>query len=156
MAIQKTPRQSIAHYLDISGSVCIGSYVQFYFQTQTNNRYQSQVIQNTVHVTASGVFATYYFYGTSTGGQVTVPVENPTAKSAKRALTTSFGSICFGSLIIAIIRFLKQMATNARNDSARDGNVALAIFACIFACILQCIGDILNYFNHVSLFFDLW
>ena len=111
---------------------------------------QSQVIQNTVHVTISGLFATYYFYGSSTGGTVTVPVSNPTAKAAKRALTTSFGTICFGSLLIAIIRTLKAMADQAGRDAAADGNMVACFFACCVSCILACIGDILEYFNHYA------
>ena len=56
------------------------------------------VIMNIVHVTVAGSFASWYFL---------YPVqkqENPTWKSMMRALTTSFGSICLGSLIVAIVK----------------------------------------------------
>lgn len=57
----------------------------------------------------------------SASGAVSVPVSNPTAASAKRALTTSFGSICYGSLIIAIIQTLKAMARSAQQSAADNG-----------------------------------
>ena len=57
------------------------------------------------------------------------------------ALTTSFGSICFGSLIVAIIQTLRNLAEQAQNS--RDGN----ILACIAQCILACIQSIVEYFN---------
>lgn len=107
------------------------------------------MIQNTVHVTVSGLFATYYFFGTATGGIVTVPVSNPTVGSAKRALSTSFGSVCYGSLIIALVRTMKFIADNARQNAREDGNMAVMFLACCLSCIIQCIGDILEYLNHV-------
>ena len=85
--------------------------------------------------------------GVSNGQSVDVPVKNPTAQSAKRALTTSFGSICYGSLLIAIIQTLRAMANQAKNDSNNDGNAGLAILFCCLQCILSLIADILEYFN---------
>jgi hypothetical protein len=66
----------------------------------------SQVISNAVHVTVSGLFASVYFMGAwdVATDRVTVPMSNPTLQSAKRAMTTSFGPICFGSLLIAILQ----------------------------------------------------
>lgn len=97
----------------------------------------SQVITNTVQTTISGVYATYYFlHGT---GQIIV---NPVIQSFKRAITYSFGSICFGSLIVATIqtiRFLLQMA--------RDEN---SIAGAIVDCILGIIQGLVEYFNYYA------
>lgn len=60
--------------------------------------------------------------------------------SMKRAMTTSFGSICFGSLIVAIIQALRALANAARSND--DGN---AILVCIAECILQCLASIVEY-----------
>ena len=57
-------------------------------------------------------------------------------------MTTSFGSICFGSLIVAIIQALRALANAARSND--DGN---AILVCIAECILQCLASIVEYFN---------
>ncbi|ORX85665.1 DUF580-domain-containing protein, partial [Anaeromyces robustus] len=111
--------------------------------------FTSQVINNTVHVTISGVFATFYFRGVIEPGtkNINVDVKNPTVKSFKRAITTSFGSICFGSLIIAIIETLKTLAKNAKEQGREDGNAAVALIACCIECILSCVGDMIEYFN---------
>jgi hypothetical protein len=110
------------------------------------------VVQNTVHVTVSGLFATVYFMGTADQTRqfkVTVPVQNPTAKSAKRALTTSFGSICYGSLIIALIQTLRYIVRSAAQQSQEDGN--LFAFFCLYCldCILSIIESLAEYFNKV-------
>jgi hypothetical protein len=107
----------------------------------------AQVIKNSAHLTLCGLFATYYFMGVSNGQTVEVPVKNPTLKSAKRAMTTSFGSNCYGSLLIAIISTLRSIAQQAKNDAASDGNIGLAICLCCLQCILSLIEDILEYFN---------
>eukprot|EP01062_Namystynia_karyoxenos_P063604 TRINITY_DN56404_c0_g1_i1.p1 TRINITY_DN56404_c0_g1~~TRINITY_DN56404_c0_g1_i1.p1 ORF type:complete len:560 (+),score=155.06 TRINITY_DN56404_c0_g1_i1:93-1772(+) len=93
-----------------------------------------QVVAGIVHVTACGVAATWFFFS---GTQMP---RNPTAKSLKRASTTSLGSICFGSLIVAIlklIKFLVQMMNDDRNGALR----------CIILCILNCLDSIMRYFN---------
>ena len=54
-------------------------------------------------------------------------------------MTTSFGSICFGSLIVAIIQALKQLVNAARG--ADDG---YGILLCIIECLLGCIESIVS------------
>jgi hypothetical protein len=58
-----------------------------------------------------------------------------------RTVTTSFGSICFGSLLVAIVQALRALA-----DSAQQNGDA-QILACIAQCILACLASILEYFN---------
>ncbi|KAJ3282915.1 putative choline transporter, neither null mutation nor overexpression affects choline transport, partial [Blyttiomyces sp. JEL0837] len=109
----------------------------------------NEVTRNVVHVTVAGTFATYYFTGVQEPGsnQVTVPVKNVTAKSAGRALTTSLGPVCFGSLLIAIIQTMKVLANIAKNQAAEDGNLLVCLLAACCQCILACIEDLLDYFN---------
>ncbi|KND04289.1 uncharacterized protein SPPG_00024 [Spizellomyces punctatus DAOM BR117] len=110
--------------------------------------YVTQVISNTIHVTISGLFATYYFMGTrQPDGKVTVPVRNPTASSAKRAVTTSFGPVCFGSLIIALIQTIRALLRMASQSAAEDGNIAGALCAACAGCFLSCIEGLVEYFN---------
>ena len=105
-----------------------------------------QVIKNSVHLTVSGLFGTVYFMGVADqAGNVTVPVKNPTAASARRAMTTSFGSNCYGSLLIAIIQTLRALVQNARQDTG--DNVAAMILLCCVQCILSCLQDMLEYFT---------
>eukprot|EP01111_Echinosteliopsis_oligospora_P005892 TRINITY_DN1963_c0_g1_i1.p1 TRINITY_DN1963_c0_g1~~TRINITY_DN1963_c0_g1_i1.p1 ORF type:complete len:554 (-),score=174.30 TRINITY_DN1963_c0_g1_i1:53-1714(-) len=92
-----------------------------------------QVIKNVVHVTTSGLIATWYFMNDA------MPT-NPTNKAFKRAMTTSFGSICFGSLLVAILRTLKQLANSGRNGRNN-------IIQCLAVCILGILDRLLTYFN---------
>mmetsp|Transcript_11583 Transcript_11583/g.17007 ORF Transcript_11583/g.17007 Transcript_11583/m.17007 type:complete len:540 (+) Transcript_11583:101-1720(+) len=94
-----------------------------------------QVITNIVHVTTAGVVGTWWF----------TPIAEPSSRnitsSLGRALTYSFGSICFGSLLIAIMQVLEQMA-RSQNRNGR-GN----ILTCLIQCIIQCLRGWLEYFN---------
>ncbi|KAJ3144567.1 putative choline transporter, neither null mutation nor overexpression affects choline transport [Geranomyces variabilis] len=108
----------------------------------------SQIIKNVVHVTVSGVFATYYFTAIQTAdGSVVVPVRNPTIKSAKRALTTSFGSIAFGSLIVALIQTLRAVLNTVRRNAQDDNNSALALAATCADCILSMVEAFVAFIN---------
>jgi len=101
----------------------------------------TQVIKNTLHVTVSGVFATVYFMKGSPYGMP----ENPTVDSFKRASTTSFGSICLGSLLVAILQTIRALLRGVRTN-----NGALGLLVCFIDCILSCIEALLKYFNHYA------
>jgi hypothetical protein len=64
-----------------------------------------------------------------------------------RAFTTSFGSIAFGSLIVAILAALEQMAQMAREKAERRGNVAAACALCFAECVLGMVRRAVEYFN---------
>jgi hypothetical protein len=93
----------------------------------------SQVLQNIVHVSCSGTFATWYFLSNN------MPA-NPTAKALRRALTYSFGSICLGSLLVALIKTIRAIVRSLRNSR-------FALLACLIDCILSCLDGLLQYFN---------
>ncbi|CAG8601833.1 10331_t:CDS:2, partial [Dentiscutata heterogama] len=94
----------------------------------------SQVVKTIVHVTASGVYATYYFLeGTPQGTGTT-----PTLSSFKRATTTSIGSICFGSLIIALLNTARAVLRSFADSD--DG--ACGFLACCIACLLAWIESL--------------
>ncbi|KAK3842068.1 MAG: plasma-membrane choline transporter-domain-containing protein [Linnemannia gamsii] len=99
----------------------------------------SQVLSNIVHTTICGVYATYYFMAGSPQGMT----KSPTIESFKRSVTTSFGSICFGSLIIAIIQTLRFIANMARGD----GDGVMAFVACLIDCLLACLQGIAEFIN---------
>lgn len=119
-----------------------------------------QVIQNSVHVTVAGTVATWCkcswrAFATLAATILTLstptltgysPAESGCCSSAVcnsflRTITTSLGSICFGSLLVAIIQALKSMARQAQEDGECN------ILACIAQCILGCIESIVEYFN---------
>lgn len=91
-------------------------------------------LKNTIHTTISGVYGSWYFCPNN------MP-KGPTRGAARRALTYSFGSISFGSLIVAIINMLRQACSIAQQSEANSGNAGAA---CLF-CILQCFIGILDW-----------
>lgn len=97
-----------------------------------------QVIQNVVHTSVCGVFATFYFLH-GTGAAIMKPVWN----SFSRSITYSFGSIAFGSLIVAVIQFIRFLINSTRNE--RDNLAA----ACA-DCLLGMIEGLVRYFNYYA------
>jgi len=96
-----------------------------------------EVVKYVVHCTASGVTAAWYF---------TPDSHSPTMGSLKRALTTSFGSICFGALLISIIKTLRSMLNRAARESRRS-NVGVMILICMARCMLNCLNRAAELFN---------
>ena len=99
------------------------------------------VFTNITQTTVAGIIGTYCFEETS---------ESPSSPSVvvgslKRSCTTSFGSICFGSLLNAIVTALRAMADNARQSRDREGGAALLL--CLLQCVLSILEDIIEYFN---------
>lgn len=105
-------------------------FLSFYFT--------EQVLEACVHTTISGVVGTWWVAPQDNGC-----CSRAVCNSFIRTLTTSFGSICFGSLLVAIIQALRAIANQARHSE--DG--AAAIIACLCECILDCLAGILEYFN---------
>jgi len=93
---------------------------------------------NTCHVAFAGVFGSWYF-GKDNSSTV--------CKSFKTAVTTAFGSICLGSLIIAVIRAMEELMKKMKKDAEEEGNTAVQIIACVLQCIIGCIGDILEWIS---------
>jgi len=100
--------------------------------------YTHQVIQNVVHCTTAGVVGTWWLVPEEAQSCCSPAVRD----SWCRSMTTSFGSICFGSLVVAVIQALRQLANAARNND--DAN---AILICIVDCILSCLESLAEYIN---------
>jgi len=107
----------------------------------------SQVIDNTVHVAVAGVFAHFYFIESAPSGERPPATGSPTLGSLKRAMTTSFGSICFGSLIIALIQTTRALLRAVAQDS--DNGFAAFCAMCV-ECILGLIEGLVEYFNYYA------
>lgn len=98
--------------------------------------FTQQVLESCVHVTISGVVGTWWVAPEDNGF-----CSGAVCNSFIRTMTTSFGSICFGSLLVAIIRALEALARQARE------NGDAGILACIAECILSCLAGLVEYFN---------
>ncbi|KAI8971865.1 plasma-membrane choline transporter-domain-containing protein [Mycotypha africana] len=130
----------------------VGIYQVYYNNTGSNSKlnaamvflifsfyWTTQVISYVTHVTLSGVFATVYFLNNQ--------IAHPIWGSAKRALTTSFGSICFGGLLIALINTLRYFIQVARSNT---DNEVFAFMLCILDCIIGCYQGLFEWFNQYA------
>lgn len=113
----------------------------------------SEWIKNTVHTTIAGVYGSWYFWSKSAGGMP----KKSTRGAFRRATIYSFGSISFGSLIIALINMLRQVCSVAQQQEASGGNIIASIFLWILGCIISLLDWLATLFNryafcHIALY----
>merc|ERR1719276_712456 len=120
---------------DTSDLSPLGSFVAFLYLLSFY--WTHQVLKNIVRATVSGVVGTWWFTPAESGSFCSIAV----AGSFIRSTTYSFGSICFGSLIVAILHAIRESLRRAQND--RNGG----ILRCIATCMLTYIERLVEYFN---------
>merc|ERR1711862_1052301 len=96
-----------------------------------------QVVINVIHVTVAGVLGTWWFSPDDAICCCSMAIIGSFIRSV-----TSFGSICLGSLIVAIVEAIRALAR-----TARDNDDANAFLICLVDCLLACIQGIIEYFN---------
>jgi len=95
-----------------------------------------QVIKNVVHVTVAGTVGTWWWSPMEANSCCSGAVRT----SYTRAITYSFGSICLGSLIVAIVQAVKKLLQQMRDSD--DG-----VLLCIAECCLGILESLLELFN---------
>ncbi|ROT38169.1 DUF580-domain-containing protein [Sodiomyces alkalinus F11] len=110
----------------------------------------SEVIKNVIHTAISGVYGSWYFCAHNFPHAAT-------RGALKRALTYSFGSICFGSLVVAIINFLRHICSVARMQAGAEGDLITWALFCVLSCILAVIDWAITFLNryafcHIALY----
>ncbi|KAL2061608.1 hypothetical protein VTL71DRAFT_6985 [Oculimacula yallundae] len=106
----------------------------------------TEVIKNVIHVTISGVYGSWYFCAQKPGG---VP-KGATRGAFKRSMTYSFGSISFGSLIVALIQCLRQACSIAQQNEAAQGNILGAAFFCCLQCFIGILDWAITFINEYA------
>jgi hypothetical protein len=104
-------------------------------------------IKNTIHTTTAGVYGSWYF----------APRQYPrkvTRSALRRALTYSFGSISFGSLLVAIIQMLQQLCSIGQQQG---GGLAGQLLCCVLGCFLGLLRWAAQFINryafcHIALY----
>ena len=92
--------------------------------------------QYSIHAVVAGTVGTWWFEPDECGF-----CSSAVNNSFIRTYTTSFGSICFGGFVVAVIQALRMLANSARANG--DGN----FLVCIAECILACLASIIEYLN---------
>ncbi|KAF2835266.1 DUF580-domain-containing protein [Patellaria atrata CBS 101060] len=110
----------------------------------------TEVLKNVIHTTISGVYGSWYFCSQN------FP-KNATRGAFRRSMTYSFGSISFGSLLVAIINFLRQLCSVAQRQEAQEGNIVGVILFCILGCIIGILDWAVQFinryaFSHIALY----
>lgn len=103
----------------------------------------SEWLKNTIHTTISGVYGSWYFHPHN------LP-KGATRGSLRRALTYSFGSISFGSLLVAIINFLRQLCSVARQNEAAQGNMVGVVMFWILGCFIGILDWAVQFLNRYA------
>jgi uncharacterized membrane protein len=112
--------------------------------------WMTEWLKNTLHAATAGVYGSWYY-------MVNNFPRDATRGALKRTLTYSFGSISFGSLIVAIINLLRQLCQVARNQDAASGDWIGCVMFCIADCLLGILNWIVEFVNryafvHVALY----
>ncbi|GAA5927016.1 hypothetical protein JCM1841_001611 [Sporobolomyces salmonicolor] len=104
--------------------------------------YTSQFIVNLFLTIEAGIFGSYYYSG---------PNAKRTAWGAfKRASTYSFGSIAFGSLVVAVLDVLRAAFQILQGYESGQGDVLGAAVACVAQCCIGCISWAVSFFNRYA------
>merc|ERR1711916_181509 len=72
------------------------------------------------------------------------PADSPLLGALRRATTTSFGSVCFGSLVVAILKTIRSLIRFMLNASDNQ------FLAFVINCILGCIESLMEIFNQYA------
>lgn len=130
----------LAYYVKLTGGMSAdssdgdsGASYLFFFVLM----WGSGVIGNVSHMAYCGVFSRWYFEED----------EAPLLKSLHVATVTSFGSICFGTMIVAVINTVEAVLRGVRHAAQEDGNIVGCVIALIMEAVISCIGDLMEYFN---------
>ncbi len=111
------------------------------------------VLANITQTTTAGVTGTWCFDKNNASSCCSSAV----SQSLLRSCTYSFGSICFGSLLSALVTTLRVMAQWARDSDRNSRENGAALLYCLLTCILSCIESIIEYFNQWAyIFVGIW
>lgn len=132
---------------DVSGGGCsnaklIGVLVFVFFA----GYYITEVIRNVIHVTISGVYGTWYYLSRSDQGEPKWPAFG----AFKRAMTYSFGSICFGSLIVTFLDLIRQGIQILRSNASMAGETCAQCGYFILDIIFGIIEWLARFFNQYA------
>ena len=106
----------------------------------------TEVLKNIIHVTVSGVYGSWYFCSQKPSG---FP-RGATRGAFRRSVTYSFGSISFGSLMVALIQLMRQACSVAQQNEAAQGNIVGEILFCILGCFIGLLDWLVQFFNEYA------
>ena len=103
-------------------------------------------LKNTIHSVVAGVYGSWFFCSGKPGGMP----KGVTRGAFRRAMTYSFGSISFGSLVVALINMLRQAVSIAQQQEAASGNLVASIAFCCLGCIIGILDWAIQFINRYA------
>lgn len=100
------------------------------------------VLSGIVQVTVAGGMSCWYFTRNTN-----LPY-HPVYRSLGNALTTSFGSICFGALILTVVKFINYLLTQAKKNV--NGNPIAKFLIAVARCFCMCIEGLVKFINRFA------
>lgn len=91
----------------------------------------------------AGTIGHWYYHSTD----ASPPLKYPSLTACSLAFGKSFGSMCLGSLILAIIQVILFIIRAAREANRDSDNVGVKIVLCLLECCIQCIYEIVRIFT---------
>lgn len=91
--------------------------------------------------TIAGVVAQWYFAAPGT-----TSFKGTTLSALRNAAGPSFGSLCFGSLVLTAVSVAREINRNARRDASRQGG-RIAVVMCLLSSCLDCIYALIEYIS---------
>ncbi|TYZ61579.1 hypothetical protein PybrP1_000776 [[Pythium] brassicae (nom. inval.)] len=99
------------------------------------------VLKNVIAVTVAGTVAAWKSASTS---------PFITLGAWLRAVTLNLGSICFGSLVVAVLETVRQMLQLLASLAGHSGNCAVACLLSCVACLVGCLESWIEFFNRFA------
>lgn len=106
-------------------------------------------LKNTIYSVIAGVYGSWFFCSGKPGGMP----KGATRGALRRSLTYSFGSISFGSLVVALINMLRQAVSIAQQQEAQAGNGVAACAFCILGCFIGLLDWAVQFINRYAFSF---
>ena len=104
-----------------------------------------QVLCHVVQVTVAGVIGSWWFKPET---EATSPCSKEIISSFQRSTVLSFGSVCFGSLLVGVVQVIRQFVEPMRPN--RDETVFMCLHECLVCfqeCLVSCIDGLAESFN---------
>lgn len=99
------------------------------------------VLKNVIAVTVAGTVAAWK--NASTSPFITLG-------AWLRAVTLNLGSICFGSLVVAVLETVRQMLQVLASIANHSGNCAVACLLSCVSCLIGCLESWIEFFNRFA------
>ncbi|PGH33235.1 hypothetical protein GX50_03913 [[Emmonsia] crescens] len=115
--------------------------------------WMTEWMKSTMHATVAGVYGSWYFYGDNSNEMPRRPLRG----ALRRAITYSFGSICFGSLFVGVVDMLRQLCTISSQEEVVGQTIVGRVATRAVRGIMNSLRRITRTFNryafcHVALY----